>query len=121
MAGLRQHWRATNRQRLFSHRRAAAWLLRSAGCARANASGDLAQLLLRCLLVVRNRLFCRVGPLRNAGSVCDQKTIGARIVAGTMKTINLARRRRDQAIMLGQARRFASGKRDAPGIELRGC
>ncbi|WP_156436315.1 hypothetical protein [Bradyrhizobium pachyrhizi] len=65
--------------------------------------------------------FVGIGPLHNAGSLRDQKTIGARIVGGTMRTIDIVWRRGLRAVIFGQAlaaRRVANGKRDAPEFDL---
>ncbi|WP_172628021.1 hypothetical protein [Bradyrhizobium ivorense] len=70
-------------RRAVAHVAAFSWLRT------ADAPGDLARLLLRCLLVARSRRLVGLGLLQSAGPSCDQKTIGVRIAEGTMKSIDI--------------------------------
>jgi hypothetical protein len=76
-------------QCLFFTRRAVVHVAAFNWLRTADASGDLAQLLLRCLLVARSRRLVGLGLLQNAGPSCDQKAIGVRIANGTMKSIDI--------------------------------
>ncbi|MGY4230024.1 hypothetical protein ACVMIH_007385 [Bradyrhizobium sp. USDA 4503] len=122
MASLRQHWRATNRHRPFSRRRAAARRC----CVHLFAHGEgirrfgpaFAPLLVSC---VQSPALSGLAP-QNAGSVCDQKTIGARIVNGANENAQHRPRPRSigrsSSLRGAAARRVANGKREVPELEL---
>ncbi|WFU31535.1 hypothetical protein QA635_34240 [Bradyrhizobium brasilense] len=121
VAGLRQRWRAPNRQCLFFARRA-----RACCCVQLVAPGGrigqfgptFAQLLVSCAQPPP----CLIGLLQNAGPSRDQKTTGVRIVNGTMKLIDIgaAPQASGGHIRFGEQRLrgYAYGKRDVPESEL---
>ncbi|MCC8978102.1 hypothetical protein [Bradyrhizobium acaciae] len=121
LASVRQHWWVFQHEApAFAQTGSRAWMLRSAGCARVDASGYLARLLLRSLLVARKPpALSGLVRCTKGGALRDQMTIGAHI-GGTMRTIDIAWRRGFGRSFRSGANRSAdrNGKREVPQFEL---